>query len=1026
MATSTNNLTDIGLGPGNTANFHVEYEDTLANQPQIIQNANALLTVVEGEFTALTGPNFFNIPNPANKFGAAHRQVVNLSLGNGGGANNRGYISDINVDSQNNTVDSAATRAGRVEMVFMAEWSEILMSIVRNWNAGDSSGEGLSQYCTIVRFQNAHYTYYGSWVKQWMDQNPRPDFVTKTEGTDGNAISFGCALAFIYYLEHQLSFSIAQIIAAYDTTLAKCYQNLTGDPGNPFPFFAALLEHVYPTGAPGGVAIPGPVIDDPFPLAFASFINNKDTYGKDEVQDIIANHGGVFSKAFFIQIDGFSKNSFLANNIQVAPFTGAFTHEAGVTITLNPDIDFENATQPQAPQRIRVPFDVTFTTAALADFPATAFRQDDLSTFLTAGGAKIVGSDASTLIELVAGADPSFQNIDTTAGDPNQNNAFFLSQDLRVFTATPALNNTPVPGGPVFGADSITGAFQYTQALLTYLNANFSDPAGADPFNTALPNQVGALQGDSSVNPFTISLTTGFPFGFTVSANYSFAIARVRLTGIAGTTTALNTRVFFRLWTSQSPDTDYQPNTTYQSSLDAKGLPASPNLGVSADTLTIPFFATGNLTNNTDYGAGGANTRDIKLATGHDETWAYFGCFLNVYDATNMIGGQPVQAALIGTHHCLVAQIAFDDAPIILGASPAASDKLAQRNLQVTHSDNPGGAETHRVPQTFDIRATAPDTGLPPDELMIDWGDVPVGSFASIFWPQVNAADVIALANKNQASHSLTVVDSNSIGVKVTSGVSYIPIPTGTSNFAGLFTLDLPQSVTFGQTFAVKVRRLSSRTFRQVIIESPRPTHASAAPSAPSTAPATGSRGAPGVHTAPPSTGPDTGGQGPQGPDPNLFIWRYVVGSFTVQIPVATPDTILPIENNILAIMRYRLQNLSPTSRWRPVVTRYIKQIAERVDGLGGNSISILPSPNGAPAPFVEHCGKVTRVLFDCHGDLVGFVLDECGTTARTFAVCGPKFFELLLRACKDGLTICVTVDTRANDRMVAVAIKCC
>ena len=35
----------------------------------------------------------------------------------------------------------------------MNEWVEILMSLTNgNWNSLDSSGEGLSQYCGIVRF----------------------------------------------------------------------------------------------------------------------------------------------------------------------------------------------------------------------------------------------------------------------------------------------------------------------------------------------------------------------------------------------------------------------------------------------------------------------------------------------------------------------------------------------------------------------------------------------------------------------------------------------------------------------------------------------------------------------------------------------------------------------------------------------------------------------------------------------------------------------------------------------------------
>ena len=82
------------------------------------------------------------------------------------------------------------------------------------------------------------------------------------------------------------------------------------------------------------------------------------------------------------------------------------------------------------------------------------------------------------------------------------------------------------------------------------------------------------------------------------------------------------------------------------------------------------------------------------------------------YDASN-------NCSYPGTHHCIVAQIAYDDAPIPSGVSPMSWDQLAQRNLQFTAVDNPGPAATHRAPQTFDIRPSKAigspgGMGLPP------------------------------------------------------------------------------------------------------------------------------------------------------------------------------------------------------------------------------------------------------------------------------------------------------------------------
>jgi hypothetical protein len=71
--------------------------------------------------------------------------------------------------------------------------------------------------------------------------------------------------------------------------------------------------------------------------------------------------------------------------------------------------------------------------------------------------------------------------------------------------------------------------------------------------------------------------------------------------------------------------------------------------------------------------------------------------------------------------------------------SPENSDKLAQRNLQITSSGNPSYPLSHRVPQAFDMRPSRDFSRQVgqlldyPDELMIDWANTPVGSIASIY-----------------------------------------------------------------------------------------------------------------------------------------------------------------------------------------------------------------------------------------------------------------------------------------------------
>lgn len=403
------------------------------------------------------------------------------------------------------------------------------------------------------------------------------------------------------------------------------------------------------------------------------------------------------------------------------------------------------------------------------------------------------------------------------------------------------------------------------------------------------------------------------------------------------------------------------------------------------------------------------------INSGHS-VWAYYGCFLNVYDAANVINGQPVQALLNGTHHCLVAQLAYAGAPIInsneVTESPENCDKLAQRNLQVTVSDNPGSPATHVIPQTFDLR---PSRSLImgqdplqqyPDELMIDWGNTPVGSTASIYWPQVNVANVLQLASQLYASHELSAADGHTIQCKTTRGVSYVPIPIGAGeNLAGLLTIDLPPTVVKGQEFNIVVRRVSTRRYQEpppIKIESK-----SAAAKRKQ------------VHVK-----KDNG-------ENTVYNWRYVVGTFQVKIPVHTADTILNAEENTLAIFKWRLQVMSPVNRWYPVLQRYIELIAARVKGLGGNPDAIPPSLTGAPPSLHHPCehlreytGKVIEIIYDCYGDLEGFVLGDC-CERHLFKTRECSIGDVAIHACRERLTLSVFVEYKNHDRIKKLVIRC-
>ena len=969
-------------------------------------------------------------------------------------------------------VMNAGTRpATLLRSMFVAEVSEVFMAAQdKGWGYSngvgveESCGEALSLFLT-VQFQLSQ-GLGSTWLMNgtpaaWLNtslpaSNPastefdatganggpstgthygaRQDYVGSVKPFAGNGPATGVCVAFLYYLFHQLQFtSIPDIIAkapGVDSSgnviggscLKGVYKNLTGDASDPFPYLASLLAAAYP---PDQVAsIPGPNVDDPWPIAALSFVGAKDTWGRDEITDVI-NHGGTYSDGFLVALDGFSLNVVGGSRptVPTIAFQGVSTALSATT----PDI-FHQSDNAAVPQQILFAYDVKFANP-LGAFPSTGETPAEVDTGMTVLGKALT---ARTEFFFTASATPHFTNVVPDPAHPTSTNVPWLSEDLRLFTATPGASvasRTPVPGGPTFventsgGGFDTAAAYVYVQALITFLNANFSD-GSVDPFapsSGVLPQQDGQLEADSSVTPFTV--VNGTPHN-----NYSFAIGRVRLKGIAGTTSAANVKVFFRLWGTQTADTAWDPASTYLSQKDGGGNPIWPK--APAGNHTIPFFATSqqpNLSdpNDPEFRTGGstgtgANNQTIAVASG-DTRWAYFGCYLDVNDPGNVVNGTPIWQAFPGTHHCLVAEIAFAGTPIkvVNGVvpTPEGSGLLAQRNLQVTTSDNPGPAAAHRVPQTFATKPSAPPpTTGPlagrPDELLIFWGDTPVGSKATIYWPGVSADEVVALADWMYGVHPLRAPEPHTIEVASVKGVTFVPIPVGTAEvYAGLFNIDLPQTVRTGQEFNVVVRRVSKRL-----------RHETPPPPPP---PRIGARGE--------TSGEESTGDASTSAAVALSkvdrkvesrgVWeRYIAGSFQVKIPVSTGHAMRHAEETTYAILKARLEGWPTGSPWYPVLKRYLELLAGRLRGIGVDPDDI-PAALGGHRPGKHHdqpgerrmafTGKVVSLVYDRFGDFCGFVLDtEDGS--RRFAAREPETERVVDRAWAERIVTSVYVERHA------------
>jgi len=167
---------------------------------------------------------------------------------------------------------------------------------------------------------------------------------------------------------------------------------------------------------------------------------------------------------------------------------------------------------------------------------------------------------------------------------------------------------------------------------------------------------------------------------------------------------------------------------------------------------------------------------------------------------------------------------------------------------------------------------------------------------------------------------------------------------------------------------------------------------------------------------------------GNKGDFEGMTNWRYITGSFQVKIPVAADEALLYQEENTLAILKWRLQNMSPAYRWYPVLNRLISYVTRRVSGFGGDPSTIEPSQLGIAhrLPVSSHEtryeGKICEIIFDCFGDFEGFTLESC-SGRECFKSCEKPIEEICLRACKERFIVAIYADKKKKIQKIII---CC
>ena len=179
---------------------------------------------------------------------------------------------------------------------------------------------------------------------------------------------------------------------------------------------------------------------------------------------------------------------------------------------------------------------------------------------------------------------------------------------------------------------------------------------------------------------------------------FNFALARVRLVSKTTGSTPSPVRVFFRLFQAQNTGSTFDDSTTYRFATDGTlhgrkiSLLGVDNPTTPHEYLTIPCFATAR--NNLAVAADMRMQDDLPNArvvntVGGAEVDTFFGCWIDngqpdqlflpaAPPAGNLDGPwtaeraahtlQSITTALtVSPHQCLIAEVRYDDAPVIRG-----------------------------------------------------------------------------------------------------------------------------------------------------------------------------------------------------------------------------------------------------------------------------------------------------------------------------------------------------------------------
>ena len=219
-----------------------------------------------------------------------------------------------------------------------------------------------------------------------------------------------------------------------------------------------------------------------------------------------------------------------------------------------------------------------------------------------------------------------------------------------------------------------------------------------------------------------------------------------------------------------------------------------------------------------------------------------------------------------------------------------------------------------------------------PDELMIDWGNVPAGTRASIYLPTVDAALALDWAHRMYVSNRLALEDAHTLSCEA-GGVTFVPVPGASDvDHVGLMSVELPPSVHKGEHYSVRVRQITGARYgagrRVEIGEAIR-------------------RGRVTKNVAVGAVEPEAMLAATKESSRVGFLYRRTIGAFGLEIPVSTKALMLAEEERTLSILRHIEQTVPVETKWWPVFRRYVDVHVGRVAGMGGDPTLVVATGDG-------------------------------------------------------------------------------